>query len=183
MQGGAGDGWLLRNEQLEFGGGVRPFGELPQLGLRVAPGDAPLGKHTRLELELSFPGPEVGDRSYLLQFDGVHLIVVLAANDSVQVELIDGLALDEARVRRAYSKALTGAFAPARATVVPEMLHRLCVEVVQLSPNQARVAVSFEGKEMLRQLYVFDAKARPTISLYPMQEVSVRAASLWAFDL
>ena len=72
-----------------FGGGVRPFTELPQWALRAAPGDARLGKHTRLDLELSFPGPQVGDRSYLIQFDGVSLVVVLAANDSVQVELIE----------------------------------------------------------------------------------------------
>lgn len=180
---GAGDGWELRNEQLEFGGGARPFIELPQLALRAAPGDVPLGKHTRLELELSFPGPEVGDRSYLLQFDGVRVIVVLAANDSVQIELIEGATMDEARARRAYSKALTGAFAPARATVVPQTLHRLSVDVIQLTPNQANVAVSFEGKEMLRQLCEFDAKTPPSFCLYPKQEVSVRAASLWAFGL
>ena len=183
LQGGAGDGWLLRNDQLEFGGGVRPFTELPQWALRAAPGDARLGKHTRLELELSFPDPQVGDRSYLIQFDGVSLVVVLAANDSVQVELLDGATLDEARARRAYSKALTGAFAPARATVVPAALHRLSVDVVQLTPNQANVVVAFEGKEMLRRLYEFDAKTRPAFCLYPMQEVSVRAASLWAFGL
>ena len=74
-------------------------------------------------------------------------------------------------------------FAPARATVVPAALHRLSVDVVQLTPNQANVVVAFEGKEMLRRLYEFDAKTRPAFCLYPMQEVSVRAASLWGFGL
>jgi len=183
LRGGAGDGWLLRDDVLEFAGGARSFADQSPLALRASPGMKARGKHTRLDLELSFPQPAVGDRSYLIEFDGVSAVVVLAANDSVQVELIDGAAVDEARVRRAYATALTGAFAPARARVIPGIVHRLTVDVVQVSPRQASVKISFEGQELLRRLHAFDAKEAPDFALHPMQEVSVRAATVQAFGL
>ena len=39
-----------------------PMGSEPADSLRAAPGDARLSKHTRLDLELAFPGPQVGER-------------------------------------------------------------------------------------------------------------------------
>ena len=168
---------------IEFAGAARPFDEQPQLALRGDHGVAFGSKHARLDLEWTFPKPAVGDRSYLLDFDGVSLVVVLAANDSVHVELIDGDALDEERARRAYASALTGAFAPARATAVPGALHRMTIDVVQVAPTQANVKVSFEGEELLRRLHRFDAKRRASFALHPRQEVSVRAAAVTIFGL
>lgn len=183
LQPGAGEGWQLRRDVIEFAGAARPFDEQPQLALRGDPGVAFGSKHARLDLEWTFPKPAVGDRSYLLDFDGVSLVVVLAANDSVHVELIDGDALDEERARRAYASALTGAFAPARATAVPGALHRMTIDVVQVAPTQANVKVSFEGEELLRRLHRFDAKRRASFALHPRQEVSVRAAAVTIFGL
>ena len=142
-----------------------------------------VGKRTRLQLEAAFPGPAVGDRSYLLEFDGVRLVFVLGADDSVQVELVPGAALDEERARRAYATALTGVFAPARATAIPSALHQVVVEVVQVAPSQANVKVTFEGQELLRELHSFDAKRRPVAALYPRQELSVRSVTVSAADL
>lgn len=183
LRGGAKEGWQLHGEELEFAGGGRPFAEQPQLALRADPGLRTLGKHTRAELELTFPQAGVGDRSYLFEFDGVSLIVVLAANDSVQVELIDGPALDEDRTKRAFAKALAGAFAPAAATAIPGALHRLTIDVLQVAPTQAMVKVNFEGKELLRSRYLYDSKLPPTFALHPLQEVSVREVTVRAYGL
>jgi serine/threonine protein kinase len=183
LRGGAKEGWQLHGEELEFAGGGRPFAEQPLLALRAEPGMRALGKHTRAEIELTFPQPAVGDRSYMIEFDGVQLIVVLAANDSVQVELIDGPALEEERARRAFAKALSGAFAPAKATAIPGALHRITIDVLQSAPTQAMVKVNFEGKELLSRRYLFDAKLPPSFALHPLQEVSVRELTVRAYGL
>ena len=183
LRGGAGEGWQRRDDVVEFAGGPRPFAEQPQLALRGDPGLRAAARRTRLEVECTFPRSTVGDRSYLLAFDGVALMLVLAANDSVQVELIAGDPLDEPRARRAFVKALAGAFGPARATAIPGALHRLTVDVVQVAPSQANVKVAFEGKELVRQLIGFDPKAQATFALHPRQEIAVREVTARAFGL
>ncbi|MEC7725313.1 MAG: serine/threonine-protein kinase [Planctomycetota bacterium] len=183
LQAGAGDGWQLRDDVLEFAGSARPFDEQPQLALRGAAGAQVQSKRARLAIEWTFPKPAVGDRSYLLAFRGVSMVVVLAANDSVHVELIDGDAMDEERARRAYAAALAGAFAPARATAVPGALHRMTVDVAQVAPNQASVRVMFEGEELLRRLHRFDPKQPVAFALHPRQEVAVRAVDVTIFGL
>ncbi len=183
LRGGAGEGWERRDDVVEFAGGPRPFSEQPQLALRGDPGLQAAARRTRLELECTFPRSAVGDRSYLVAFDGVSFILVLAANDSVQVEMIAGDPLDEPRARRAFVKALAGAFGPARATAIPGALHRLTVDVVQVAPNQANVKVAFEGKELVRQLVGFDPKAPATFALHPRQELAVREVTARAFGL
>ena len=155
----------------------------PGLALRGDPGLVRVGKRARLELAVSFPDAAVGDRSYLLEFDGVSFALVLAADDSVHAQLIQGAALDEERARRAYATALTGVFAPRRARAIPGALHVVTVDVLQVAPGQANVKVSFEGKELLRQLHAFDAKQPPAFALHPLQELSVSSAVVSAFGL
>lgn len=183
LQSGAGEGWQLQGDAVQFAGGRRPFSEQPTLALR---GDAGLGadaKHTQLELEVSFPDAGVGDRSYLVEFDGVSFALVLAADDSVHAELIDGSPLDEDRASRAYATALAGVFAPTRARAIPGALHVLTVDVVRVAPTQANVKVCFEGKELVRRLHTFDPARSPSFALHPLQEVSVSAAVVSAFGL
>ena len=183
LQSGAGEGWQVQGDAVQFAGGRRPFSEQPTLALR---GDAGLGadaKHTQLELEVSFPDAGVGDRSYLVEFDGVSFALVLAADDSVHAELIDGSPLDEDRARRAYATALAGVFAPTRARAIPGALHVLTVDVFRVAPTQANVKVCFEGKELVRRLHPFDPARTPSFALHPLQEVSVSAAVVSASGL
>ena len=106
-------------------------------------------------------------------------MIVIAANNSVQVELMDGPALDEKKARQAFEKALHGQFAPPIAYVIPEGLHRLTIDVVPTSAQtQANVIVKLENKELMRRLCKCDTKRAPDFVVHPMQELKVTRASV-----
>ena len=68
-------------------------------------------------------------------------MLVIAANNSVQVELMEGEALDEDHARSVFARALQGVFAQPRAYVIPGSLHRLTIDVMTSVPTQANVVV------------------------------------------
>jgi hypothetical protein len=126
---------------------------------------------------LKFPA---GDpRWYIVEFDGITVMIVVAANNSVQAELMDGPALDEKKARQAFEKALQGQFARPIAYVIPASLHRLTIDVVPTSAQtQANIIVKLENKELLRRLFKCDTKRAPDFVVHPMQELKVARASV-----
>jgi tRNA A-37 threonylcarbamoyl transferase component Bud32 len=172
----SGDGWQMRNGALEFAGGRRPWSEQSDLALHGRPGFVKRTQKSRLDLEVAFPSREVSRRSCLIEFDGVSLMLVVAANDSVQMELVDGVGLDAVRVNRAFEQALSGAMAPSRALVIPGGLHRLTIDVSSTVPTQANVVVTFEGKVLLKKLHLRSSKHKPDFVLHPLQELTLRRA-------
>ncbi len=179
---GAFDGWqLLTNWQqhgrvLEFAGSKRPWKEQPIVALHGRPGHADLSTQTTLMLEMAFPAGD--DRFYIIEFDGIRVMLVIAKDNSVQVELIDGEVLDEVRASRAFTKALSGALAPARAFVIPDAPHRLTIEVAATGTSLATVKVSFEGKELLRKVHPCLRSAVPDFVVHPFQELHVLRATV-----
>jgi hypothetical protein len=188
---GASDGWqLLTNWQqhgrvLEFAGSKRPWKEHLSVALRGYPGYADLStqptqpKQTTLMLEMAFPAGD--DRFYIIGFDGILVMLVIAKDNSVQVELIDGEVLDEVdevRASRAFTKALSGALAPSRAFVIPDAPHRLTIEVAATGTSLATVKVSFEGRELLRKVHPCRRSAVPDFVVHPFQELHVLRATV-----
>ena len=180
----AGDGWqLLTNWQqhgrvLEFAGSKRSWKDQATVALRGRPGYTARSTKTRLELEMAFPGGD--DRYYIIEFDGVRVMLVIANDNSVQVELIDGGELDQARAQRAFEKALSGAFAPARAFVIVDAPHRLTIDVVAAGVSMAAVKVSFEGKELLSQVHPCARRQVADFTVHPFQELHVLRATVKA---
>lgn len=183
----AGDGWRLLTDwqqhgrTLEFAGSRRPWKEQPNLALRGSSGHDARTKKTQLQLELAFPGGD--DRHYIIEFDGIRVILVIANDNSVQVEVIGGGTLDEERARRAFDKALSGAFAPGRAFVIADAPHRLTIEVAAAGTTLANVKVLFEGKELLRGTHPCSQKQPADFTLHPFQELHVLRATIKATGL
>ena len=173
----AGAGWQAVGEDLEFAGGGGLWINQGSRSLRGRPGHTARSEHSRLELELKFPAAD--PRWYIVEFDGVTVMIVIAANNSVQVELMEGPALDEKKARQSFEKALQGQFGPPIAYVIPESLHRLSIDVVPTSAQtQANIIVKFENKELIRRLFKCDTKRAPDFVIHPMQELKVTRASV-----
>jgi len=49
--------------------------------------------------------------------------------------------------------------------------------------TQAMVEVTFDGKQLLRELHKVDASRPPTFALHPLQDVQVERVTVRAFDL
>ena len=182
LSGDASDGWqLLTNwhqhgRVLEFAGSKRPWKQQPSVALHGRPGHSDRSTQTTLQLEMAFPAGD--DRHYIIEFDGIRVMLVIAKDNSVQVELIDGEVLDEERANRAFTKALSGAFAPGRAFVIPDAPHRLSIEVAATGTSLATVKVSFEGKELLRKVHPCTRSALPDFVVHPFQELHVLRATV-----
>lgn len=181
LHGNAGSGWELVGNELEFAGGGGLWKEQATRALHGKSGHEPRSKNTRLELEVKFPAGD--NRWYIVEFDGISLMVVIAANNSVQVDLMEGDALDQSAARKTFEKALQGAWAPPVAYAIPGSLQRLTVDVSATAPTQANVVVKFENKELLRRLFKCDQKRAPDVVLHAMQELRVSRATVHVFGL
>ena len=180
----AGDGWQLRDNWqqhgrvLEFAGSKREWKDQPTVALKGRSGHPARVRQARLEVEMAFPG---GDgRYYIIEFDGVSVMLVIAKDNSVQVELIDGGRLDEERARRAFAKALSGGIVPARGFVIVDAPHRLAIDVVSSSSSTAVVKVSFEGRELLSKVHPCVRNRAPDFVVHPFQELHVLRATVTA---
>lgn len=181
LHGDAGRGWEIVGKELEFASGGGLWKEQASRALHGKSGHPARAKNTRLELEMKFPDGD--NRWYIVEFDGIKVMLVIAANNSVQVELMDGDPLDEQGARKAFEKALQGAWAPARAYVIPGSLHRLTIDVSATAPTQANVIVKLENKELVRRLFRCDQKAAPDFVLHPMQELKVLRGTVRVFGM
>ena len=183
----AGDGWQLLTDwhqhgrTLEFAGSKRPWKEQPNLALRGRSGHDARTKKTQLQLELAFPAGD--DRYYIIEFDGIRVMLVIAKDNSVQVEVIGGGTLDEDRAQKAFDKALSGAFAPGRAFVIADAPHRLTIEVAAAGTTLANVKVLFEGKELLSGTHACIQKQPADFTVHPFQELHVLRATVKATGL
>lgn len=177
----AGVGWQLLGKELEFAGGGGLWKEQASRALRGKPGHEPRSKNTRLELEMKFPGGD--NRWYIIEFDGLTMMLVIAANNSVQVELMEGNALDQAAAHKAFEKALQGAWAPPIAYAIPGSLQRLSIDVSATAPTQANVVVKLENKELVRRLFKCDQKQAPDFVVHAMQDLRVLRATVHVFGL
>ena len=175
----AGAGWQVVGNELEFAGGGGLWEDQANRALRGFSGHSPRANNTRLELELKFP--EGDNRWYIIEFDGIKVMLVIAANNSVQVELMEGEALDEDHARSVFARALQGVFAQPRAYVIPGSLHRLTIDVMTSVPTQANVVVKLETQELLRKLFKCDSRRAADFVVHPMQELRVLRATVTAF--
>lgn len=181
LHGGAGAGWEIVGKELVFAGGGGLWKEQAARALRGKPGHEARAKNTRLELELKFPSGD--NRWYIIEFDGIKMMLVIAANNSVQVELMEGDALNKDAAHKAFEKALQGAWAPPAAYVIPGSLHRLTIDVSATAPTQANVVVKLENSEIWRRLFKCDQKQPPDFAVHPMQELKVLRATVRVFGL
>lgn len=182
LRGDAGAGWQVAGNELEFGGGGGLWKDQANRALHGWPGHKNQSTETRLELELKFP--EGDNRWYIVEFDGVKLMLVVDSYNIVQVELMEGDVLDEDRARTAFARAMQGVFAPPRAYVIPGSLHRLTIDVKMANaPTQANVVVRLENQELIRRLVKCDSKFPPDFVVHPMQELRVLRATVTAFGL
>lgn len=177
----AGVGWELVGKELEFAGRGGLWKEQASRALRGKPGHEPRSKNTRLELEMKFPAGD--NRWYIIEFDGLTMMLVIAANNSVQVELMEGEALDEAAAHKAFEKALQGAWAPPLAYAIPGSLQRLTIDVSATAPTQANVVVKLESKELMRRLFKCEQKRAPDFAVHAMQDLRVLRATVRVFGL
>jgi hypothetical protein len=177
----AGVGWELDGKELEFAGRGGLWKEQASRALRGKPGHQPRSKNTRLELEMKFPAGD--NRWYIIEFDGLTMMLVIAANNSLQVELMEGDALDEAAAHKAFEKALRGAWAPPIAYAIPGSLQRLTIDVSATAPTQANVVVKLESKELMRRLFKCDQKRAPDFVVHAMQDLRVLRATVRVFGL
>jgi tRNA A-37 threonylcarbamoyl transferase component Bud32 len=181
LHGDAGSGWEIVGKELEFAGGGGLWKEQASRALHGKTGHEARSKNTRLELEMKFPKGD--NRWYIIEFDGITMMLVIAANNSVQVELMEGDALDESAARKAFEKALQGAWAPPVAYAIPGSLQRLTIDVSATAPTQANVVVKLENKELWRRLFKCDQKHAPDFVLHAMQELRVLRATVHVFGL
>ncbi|MFT4512214.1 MAG: serine/threonine protein kinase [Planctomycetota bacterium] len=182
LHGDAGPGWEIVGKELEFAGGGGLWKEQANRALHGRPGHDARSKRSRLDLEMKFPAGD--NRWYIIEFDGIKVMLVIAENDSVQVELIEGDALDEAAARKAFGKALLGVSAPAKAYAIPGSLQRLTIDVVAAKAStQANVVVKLENKVLLSRLFKCDQKQAPDFIVHAMKDLSVLRATVHVFGL
>jgi tRNA A-37 threonylcarbamoyl transferase component Bud32 len=171
----AAEGWHVRGDALQFAGGARPWGDLPLLSLRCDPGlPANLSRAT-MTLDLVIPPTSVGRRLYVVEFRGVAVLLAIAADDTVHAALVDGDPRREDVAQRAFRRAMSGTMAKNGVIALPGAVHSLRFDIV-LSSSQRRgaVTIDFEGSQLLREeARVLEPQQRPTVVVYPQQELRV----------
>jgi len=181
-----GEGWQLVGERLEFARGGRPFSEQPLLVLRADAGFGVTPTQTQVACDLLLPTSTVGRRFYLLEFRGVTCALVISRDDAVHACLVEGSRdpLEEDRAQRAFEQALLPESVTPRALAIAGVSHEVTIDVaVTGARTQAMVEVTFDGKQLLRELHKVDASRPPTFALHPLQDVQVERVTVRAFDL
>jgi tRNA A-37 threonylcarbamoyl transferase component Bud32 len=178
------EGWQLRDDLLEFADGGRPFRELALQQLSLRPGFAAPTQRMELQLDLVVPPASVGRRLWLLDCCGIAFVLVLGANDSVQVAFVDGDPRGEAAARRAGERALAGIMTEPKVRAVAGATHRLRVELKMTAGRRgSRCTVWFEGVELASETRPFDPERAPQFTLYPQQDVAVARVVMRAHGL
>jgi tRNA A-37 threonylcarbamoyl transferase component Bud32 len=166
--------WQLRGRTLEFAGSQRPWNELEQQKLEGPGGVEPGAARSVCAFDVVFPPPTVGRRFYVFEFRGIACVVVLGANDSVQVALVDGDVRREDAVQRAFLQALGGLASSPRALAVPGGVHRLTLDLqASASRAHATVRVLFDGVDLLAQPQRPRALGPVTFAVHPQQELAI----------
>jgi tRNA A-37 threonylcarbamoyl transferase component Bud32 len=181
----AADGWQLRQGVVEFAAGDRPWSELPRQALRCTTGIDGSADRSLLELDVVLPSSTVGRRLYVVQFRGVAVLLVVAANDVAYAALVDGDPRREDLAQRAFTRAMEGALQPARAVVVPGAVHRLRIDVVaSTTRRRATVTVDLDGAVLVDGA-LHELQPQPMLEavLYPQQEIAVRRLAVRAAGL
>ncbi len=167
------DGWQRNGDRIEFAGGARPWAEQAQHALLGNTGIGADVLRSRLVLDFAVPAATVGRRFHLLEFRGVAIVLVFAADDSVHAALVDGDARRETAVNEAFLRAIAEVPGKNKVVSVPGALHRLTIDVDGTSGRRgAAVRVAFEGREITAG-YQLDSAQPPNFKLYPQQEIAV----------
>ena len=170
----AAEGWLLRDDVLEFGSGQRPWSEIHLQQLRCATGLDPGVRSLRADFDLVLPPASVGRRTYVFEFRGVAVLLTLGADDRVHAVLVDGDPRREDLAQRAFQRAMQDALVATRVVAVPGAVHRLSIELRLSRSGRAVVRATFEGAQVLEAARDVDPRAAAAIAVLPQQELALR---------
>jgi hypothetical protein len=173
---GAAEGWQLRTHGVEFAGGARPWANLASAMLQASPGLPPRGHRLRVSADVVWPAATVGSRLYAFEVRGVGGLLVIGADDTVHVALVDGDVRRQDQAQRAFQRAMAGFSSPSRPVVVAGAVHRLTFDVVTTAGRKrAMVQVGFEGVDLIppegREI---EGQRAPAFVWLPQQEVALQ---------
>ncbi len=181
---GASDNWAFNGRTVEFtGGGNAKWEGMVSGRLELGSGLPAAARRVDVAIDLVLPPSSVGQRSYVFDFRGVAVLLLVTADDKVRAAVIDGDPRQEEPVHAASLRALTAALDNgAHGRVIPGAVHRLQIRV-DANANRTRGAARIlldQSELCLDEDVALDPMRPPNLTIYPMQALQLRAVQFAA---
>jgi hypothetical protein len=181
---GASDSWAIHDQTVEFtGSGSARMESMVAGRLELGSGLPAAARRVDCSIDLILPPPSRGNRSYVFDFRGVPVLLLVTADDKVRAAVVEGDPLKEEAVHAASLRALTAALENgAHGRVIPGAVHRLHLRI-DAAANRTRGAarILLDQTELcLDEDVALDPMRAPNLTIYPMQALQLRAVQFVA---
>jgi hypothetical protein len=181
---GASDNWAFNGRTVEFtGAGSAKFEGMISSRLELGSGLPAAARRVDCSIDLVLPPSTIGQRSYVFDFRGVAVLLLVTADDKVRAAVVDGDPRAEDAVHSASLRALTAALDNGiHGRVIAGAVHRLQVRI-DANANRSRGAarILFDQAELcLDEDVVLDPMRPPNLTIYPLQAMQLRAVQFAA---